>query len=264
MNGMGAQPEHLLDSMTSRYAAARRLLARLSAFASQVTFKIKRGSPAETVEELGRKWRLDAKRRQFLIELGATKTGAKFIDEKVQDINRSAFHRSAFALNAIIQLGFVDLAAQLSMSAPWLKLALVTANVVLAGVAHFEMRQLFRALVAGPNALPPKRRLWGMLRNPKYNRAIKKSSRLYARSAWKEKSLYRPAYFFNAISIFIGSQFIIAPEKLIFPFGLIIGKISGLFSTLAMMFDVWRGVRAGDDARIAREREVSVYRDLDI
>jgi hypothetical protein len=30
------------------------------------------------------------------------------------------------------------------------------------------------------------------------------------------------------------------------------------------VFDVWRGVRAGEDARIAREKEVSVYRDLDI
>jgi hypothetical protein len=29
-------------------------------------------------------------------------------------------------------------------------------------------------------------------------------------------------------------------------------------------FDVWRGIRTGDDARVAREREVSVYRDLDI
>jgi hypothetical protein len=45
---------------------------------------------------------------------------------------------------------------------------------------------------------------------------------------------------------------------------LIIGKVSGLFSTLVTMFDVWRGVRAGDDARLAREREISIYRDLDI
>ncbi len=96
-----------------------------------------------------------------------------------------------------------------------------------------------------------------------------KSRRLHLNSSgpWSHEwgpLQYRPAYFFNAISIFIGSQFILPPEKLIFPFGLIIGKASGLFSTLVMMFDVWRGVRAGDDARLAREREVSVYRDLDI
>ena len=243
---------------------ARNFLARLEKFIGQVTFKIKRGAPAETIEEINRKWKLNAEQRQFLIEVGNTRPGATFIDEKVQNINRGAFHRSAFMLNALTQLGFVDLAAQLSASLPQLKLALVAANLVLAGIAHADMRQTFRALLAGPNALPPKRRLWGMLRNPKYNRAVKKSSRPYAQSAWKEKSVYRPAYFFNAISIFLGSQFIIAPEKLIFPFGLHRWQNLRLFSTLVMMFDVWRGVRAGDDARIAREREVSVYRDLDI
>jgi hypothetical protein len=232
---MAEEPEHLLDSVTSRYAMGRNFLARLSTFVGQVTFKIKRGTPAETIEEIGRKWKLDDKQRQFLLEL-----------------------------DAFTQLGFVDLAAQVSLSLPALKLALFAANLILAGIAHGEMRQHFRALVAGPNALPPKRRLWGMFPNPEYNRAVKKSSRPYAQSAWKETSLYRPAYFFNAISIFIGSQFILPPEKLIFPFGLIIGKVSGLFSTLVTMFDVWRGVRAGDDARLAREREVSIYRDLDI
>jgi hypothetical protein len=261
---MGAEPEHLLNSATSRYASARSFLVRLSTFASRVTFKINRGAPAETIQEISKKRKLNAEQRQFLIELSNTKAGARFIDEKIQSINRGAFHRSAFVLNALTQLGFVDLAAQLSMSLPQLKLALVAANLILAGIAHAEMRQTFRELLAGPNALPPKRRLWGMLRNPKYNRAVKKSSRPYAQSAWKEKSVYRPAYFFNAISIFLGSQFIIAPERLIFPFGLIVSKISGLFSTLIMIFDVWRGIRAGDDARIAREREVSVYRDLDI
>ncbi|HEY8212745.1 MAG TPA: hypothetical protein VIG36_01220, partial [Methylocystis sp.] len=96
------------------------------------------------------------------------------------------------------------------------------------------------------------------------NRAVKKNSRGYAQSAWEEKSLFRPAYFFNAVVIFLGAQFIIPPDRLIFPFSFILGKISGLFTTLVMVFDIWRGMRAGDAARVAREREVSVYRDLDI
>jgi hypothetical protein len=49
---------------------------------------------------------------QHFIEMPTA--GAAFIDEKVQSINRGAFHRSAFALNAFTHLGFVDLAAQLS------------------------------------------------------------------------------------------------------------------------------------------------------
>jgi hypothetical protein len=253
-----------IDSVTSSYAMARSFLARLSKFVGQVTFKIKLGTQDETIAEICRRRKLDDKQRQFLIELASTKAGTAFINEKVQDINRGAFHRSAFALNALTQLGFVDLAAQLYLTLPQLKLALVVANLILAWIAHASMRKNFRALLAGPNALPPKRFLWGLFRNRQYNRAVKKSSRPYAQSAWKEKSIYRPAYFLNALSIFLGSQFIIPPEKLIFPLGLIVGKLSGLFSTLVMAFDVWRGVRAGDDARMAREREISVYRDLDI
>ncbi len=261
---MGAEPEHFLSSLTSRYAMGRSFLARLSTLLGEVTFKIKRGTPPETIEEIGKKWKLDEKQRQFLLELGNTKAGAAFIDEKVESMNRGAFHRSSFVLNAITQLAFVDLAAQLYVSLPQLKLVFFAVNVILAATAHLQVLENFQALVAGPNALPPKRRFWGMFPNPKYNRAVKKSSRPYARSAWKETSLYRPAYFFNAISIFLGSQFVIPPEKVIFPLGFIIGKVSGLFSTLVLMFDVWRGVKAGDDARTAREREVSVYRDLDI
>jgi hypothetical protein len=261
---MEAEPDRLIESATSRFAVTRRWFARVSNLSSRATFRIKRGAPAQTIEEVGRSWPLDDKQRRFLLQLGSTKPGASFIDEKVASINRAAFHRSAFVLNALTHLLFVDLAAQLSLSFPALKFALVAVNLVLALVAHLDMRKNFRALVAGPHALPPKRRFFRLLSNPRYNRAVKKSSKPYARAAWKEKALYRSAYFFNAVTIFLGSQFIVPPERLIFPFGFLLGKITGLFSTLVMVFDAWRGIRAGDDARLAREREVSVYRNLDI
>jgi hypothetical protein len=262
---MASEPEKLLDTVTSHYAAARGFLSRLSAFLAKVTFKIPKGvSPGETVDELGKRWTLDEDQRLTLQILVRTKPGVAFFDEKIASINRAAYHRSAFALNAVTQLFFVDLAAQLYISFPQLKFALVAANLLLALIAHSEMRSFFAALVAGPNALPPKRRFWGLFPNPEYNRAVKKHSRHYARSAWKEKTLYRPAYFVDAASIFLGAQFILAPERIIFPFGFIIGKVSGLLTTLVMIFDIWRGVRAGEDARVAREREIAVYRDLDI
>lgn len=258
------EPENLIGSVTSGYAAARNYFSRFSTLFAQATFKIKRGKPDETIAELGKRWTLDDEQRLTLAQLAATKAGPAFIDEKVADMNRAAFHRSAFVLNAFTQLGFVDFAAQVSMSLPQLKFALVAANLLLAFIAHVSMHWSFQELLAGPNALPPKRRFWGLAVNPRYNKAVKNKSKPYARSAWKEKSLYRPAYFFNAFSIFFGAQFILAPERLIFPFGLILGKITGLLSTIVMIFDIWRGIRAGDDARIAREKEVSVYRDLNI
>lgn len=262
---MASEPEKLLDTVTSHYAAARGVFSRLSAFLAKVTFKIPKGAtPGETIDELGKRQALDEEERLTLHILVQNKAGVAFFDEKIQSINRAAFHRSAFALNAVTQLLFVDIAAQLYISFPHLKYALFLGNLVLAVVAHFEMKSLLRALIAGPNALPPKRRFFGMFPNADYNRAVKKNSRHYARSAWKEKSLYRPAYFIDAASIFIGAQFIVAPERIIFPFGFIIGKVTGLFTTLVMIFDVWRAIRAGEDARVAREREVAVYRDLDI
>jgi hypothetical protein len=262
---MASEPEKLIGAVTSHYAAARGFLSRASALISKVTFKIPKGpTPGETIDELGKRWALTEEDRLSLSNLVRTKPGVAFLDEKIQGINRAAFHRSAFALNAATQLLFVDLAAQLYVSLPQLKLGLFAGNLLLALIAHSEMRALFKAMIAGPNALPPKRRFFGLFPNPDYNRAVKKHSKHYARSAWKEKTLYRPAYFINAASIFLGAQFIVAPEKLIFPFGFVLAKVTGLFTTLVMIFDLWRGVRAGEDARVAREREIAVYRDLDI
>ena len=260
---MPAEPQRLIETATSRrFAATRDWIDRIATLFGRLTFRIKRGTPQETLEEIAKRWTLEERPRQFLLRYGATKPGALFIDEKVQAINRAAFHRSAFVLNALTQLLFVDLAAQLTMSWPALKGVAVVANLLLALIAHFEMRKNFHALVAGPGRLPKRRRWLGLLANPKYNRAVKKSSKPYAKAAWKEKSLYRLGYFINAGSIFLGSQFILPPEKLIFPFGFITGKITGLLSTMVIIFDVWRGVRAGEELAArprTRSRGVSAF-----
>ena len=259
-----ADSDNLLNSVVSSYANARGFLSRASSLLSTITFKVARGKPEESIADLDKKFGLDAGQQQTLFALAATKSGPAFIDEKIQDINRAAFHRSAFALNALAQLLFVDLPAQVGVSFFYLKLALVAANLVLALYAHVSLDWTLDDLIAGPDALPPKRRFFGLAVNPRYNKAVKNRSRPYAREAWKEKSLFRPAYFINAATIFFGAQFILPLERLIFPFGMLFGKIIGLIATAIAAFDVWRGVRAGDDARIAREREVSVYRDLNI
>ena len=256
---MGLRPRGWLDAATTRVG-----LARLSDIAGRLTCRLTRGTADETIAALDQRWGLSSQQRQLLAELDSTKAGSAFVDEKIQDINRAAFHRSAFALNAATQLLFVDLPAQLLLSLPQLKLGLVAANLLLVWIAHASMRASFRALLAGPRALPPRRRFWGLLANPRYNKAVKKHSRPHARDARKEKSLYRSAYFLNALSIFIGSQFSLPAERLIFPFSFIVDKLTGLITTLVMIFDVWRAIRAGDDARIAGEREVAVYRDLDV
>lgn len=260
---MANEPD-LLESLSSSYGAVRKYWTRASSLLAMATFRINRGTIEETLASLNERFKLDEEQRLTLSALAADKPGAAFIDEKVQDINRAAFHRSAFMLNAITQALFVDVASTFFVTFPQLKYVLVIANLLLAALAHFTLSQAFYAMLAGPNALPPKRIFFGLFSNPEYNRAVKKNSRPHARAAWREQSLYRPAYFINAGAIFLGAQFIIPLEKLIFPFGFLIGKVMGLFTTAVMIFDIWRGIRASDDARMFREREVSVYRDLNI
>lgn len=260
---MANEPD-LLGSLSSSYGAVRKYWMQASSLLAMATFRIDRGTTEETLASLNERFKLDEEQRLTLSALAANKPGAIYIDEKVQDINRAAFHRSAFLANALVQLLFVDVASTFYVSFPLLKYALVFANLLLAGLAHFSLSQSFGAMLGGPNALPPKRIFFGLFSNPEYNRAVKKNSRPHARAAWREQSLYRPAYFINAGAIFLGAQFIIPLEKLMFPFGFLIGKIMGLFTTAVMIFDIWRGIRAGDDARLFREREVSVYRDLNI
>ena len=254
----------IMDAVTSQYAMWRGAFTRASGLFQQLTFRLPEGSSPETIAQLSQRWKLSEEQRQFLVSLCSDKAGAAFFTDKIEEMNRASLHRSAFALNAVTHLLFVDLGAQLFLSLPQIKLFFVLANLSIAWIAHASIQQERQALLAGPNALPPKRRMGGLVPNPDYNKAVKQSSLPHARSAWREKSLYRLAYFINAATIFLGSQFIIAPEKLIFPFGLILRKTTGLFSTVVMLFDAWRGVRAGDDARSAREKEISVYGNLDI
>ena len=74
---------------------------------------------------------------------------AAFIDEKVANINRAAFHRSAFVLNAATHLIFVDLAAQLLLSVWELKAVLVALNLLLALIAAAAL-----ALLSGCTLMP--------------------------------------------------------------------------------------------------------------
>ncbi|MBU6236016.1 MAG: hypothetical protein KGQ41_09240, partial [Alphaproteobacteria bacterium] len=163
-----------------------------------------------------------------------------------------------------VQATFVDLPSALMLSFPYVKLAFTAANLGLAGLAHRHMRKELRALLAGPQALPPKRRFFGLTRNPAYNRAVKQSTAPHTAEAWREKYLYRPAYFLNAGSMFMGSQFLWPADRLIFPASLLVSKTTALVTTGTMIFDVWRGVKSADDALRARERENAAFRKLQI
>lgn len=193
--------ETLIASVTSHYATARRLFTRSSSFLADATFAIRQGTPDQTIAALSEKCALSDADRQKLADLCARKGGAGFLAEKVADMNREAFHRSAFALNALVQLLCVDLGAQFSVSLPQLKFLLVFMNLFLAMVAHYARRKRLRELIAGPSRLPSRRRCFGMLPNKAYNKAVKRSSRPFAQAAWRENSVYKPAYYLNAATL---------------------------------------------------------------
>jgi hypothetical protein len=261
---MAQEPTPLMDSIFTQVASARGLYGRVSDFLTRATFKISAGTPQQTIAALAASFGLGEADQKKLADLCATKSGAAFFAEKVETMDREATHRSAFALNALMQLLFVDLAAQIGLSFFTLKLLLTAANVLIAILAHLGRRQALRELLDGPNALPSKRRLFGLVANKSYNKAVKRNSQTHAETAWKEASIYRVAYYVNAATLFLGAEFILSPSKLIFPFSLVVGKLSGLFSTFVMLLDAWCGFKASEDSRRAREKEVAVYRDLDV
>ena len=166
----------VFDAVTSQYAIWRGVLTRAAALFEHLTFRIPQGSSAETIVQLSQRWRLSEEQRQYLVGLCSEKVGATFFADKIEEMNRAALHRSAFALNAVTHLLFVDLGAQLYLSLPQIKWFFVLANLCVAWIAHASIRQELQALLAGPNALPPKRRMGGLLPNPDYNRAVKQSS----------------------------------------------------------------------------------------
>jgi len=137
---MGNDRENLIGAVTSRFAAARSLLTQTSVVFHQLTFSLAQGSHEETIAQLSERWKLSDQQRQFLTGLCSEKTGAAFFDEKIEEMNRGALHRSAFVLNAVAQLLFVDLGAQLYLSLPQIKWLFVAANLALAWIAHASIR----------------------------------------------------------------------------------------------------------------------------
>ena len=55
---MAGEPD-FLNSVTSRYAMARDVFARISTFLNKATFKIKRGPPLETIDEIAKRFKTD-------------------------------------------------------------------------------------------------------------------------------------------------------------------------------------------------------------
>ena len=135
---------------------------------------------------------------------------------------------------------------------------------MLAMVAHLEMRQHFRALMAGPRQLPKRRRLFGLLSNPRYNKRGEEKLEALCAQRLEGDDAVSIAYFVNAGGDLSGLAIHHPARAADLPVRLSARQDHRADHHRSWCFDGWRGIRAGDDARLAREREVSVYRNLDI
>lgn len=172
------------------------------------TWQLQGRTDEELILSLSKRFNIKSEAdKQKLHALLETKEGKEFFHERVDAINRESFHRSAFAFNAAAQLAIVDMTSIL-LPLPWwqIKLGLAGVNGTLALYANHRVGREFKQLMRGPQKLPPKRWLFGMLRNRAYNKAVVGASKAYKRDAWRENILYRSAYFVNGATLVVGGQ----------------------------------------------------------
>lgn len=262
---MTSHPELLAKSMEA-VAGKKGRLQSLRDLRDSWTYQVTGRDAAELVQNLTLRFKLGTEQTAELERLITSKQGRAFLMERVHGINRESFHRSAFLFNAASQIAFVDLASGLMPFLPVLPLKMVfaAANLGIAAYAHRQIRHEVKSLLAGPEALPPRRRLWGLLANPAYNRAVKRQSEKHGKEAWREKIVYRGGYYLNAASLFLGGQFLVPADKLIWPIGYIVGKTATVITMPLMALNIWRGTVSGSNALRAREQQNSTLGKLNL
>ncbi|NBX66717.1 MAG: hypothetical protein EBQ96_06965 [Proteobacteria bacterium] len=262
---MTSAPE-LIAKASETIAEKKGRLARIWEIKDKLTYQVKGKNTDELIQNLATRFSLKPAHTAHLEDLAKTKEGRAFLMERVHGINRESFHRSAFLFNAASQIAFVDLAGTMLPFLPTLPLKLIfaAANLGIAAYAHRHVRRELRSLLAGPEALPPKRKWWGLLSNGAYNRAVKKQSKKHGKEAWREKIIYRGGYYLNAASLFLGGQFLVSSDKLIWPVSYIFAKAGTLVTLPLVGLNIWRGTVSGSNALRAREQQNSTLGKLQI
>ena len=247
-----------------KYKASYGFVRKLSEFKDKATCQIVGATTEERIEALAKRFNKVAKNKQKLLYLLATAEGRQFVDQKIDTINREAFHRSAFFGNALVHAGFVNFSLLTLLPSYQLKLAFVGANLAISGFAHIQMRRELSRLVKGPQALPSKRKFFGLLKNKKYNKAVQASAKPHARQAWRERYLYRTGYFANAGLMFFGAEFLLAPDKLIPPISYVVSFATSLVTTPTAIINGWTGVKSLEASLQASMKENSTYKKYQI
>ncbi len=179
----------------------------------QKTQPIAGQTDSDKVQQLKTYFKMDATEQDKLDTVAQQEKGRAFILDKVDAINRYASHRTAFLLNAMIQLLLVNIGVVtvLSFISPlYSKLLLVGVNLLMVFVGWRRIRVSKKQLLLGP-LQKPQWSIWGVFRGNrrKYNKHIKKEAKPY-KIRMRDERLFMMIYLLNAITIFFASQLIFA------------------------------------------------------
>ena len=155
----------------------------------------------------------DAAEQNELQAVQSEEDGKEYIERKVDHINRNASHRTAFIVNAAIQLLLVNLSSISLLSfVPdlWFKLLLIGANLFIAFVAWRRIRTSKNTLLKGPSD-EPEWSFLGMFRcnRRKHNQHIKDLAEPH-KIRMRDERLFSIMYLVNAFTIFFASQLILS------------------------------------------------------
>jgi len=131
----------------------------------------------DKLENLTNYFKFDTDQISELDTVRNEEDGPEFINRKINDVNRNASHRTAFATNALFQFLLVNLSSISILSFvpdSWFKVLLVGANLVIAFLAWRRIRTSRSQILKGPSE-EPEWSFWGMFRSNrrKHNQHIK-------------------------------------------------------------------------------------------
>ncbi len=168
---------------------------------------------AEKLENLTTYFKLDSGDQADLQQVANEDGGKAFINRKVNDVNRNASHRTAFAANALFQFLLVNLSSiSLLGFVPdsWFKVLLIGANLFIAFLAWRRIRNSGSQLLKGPSE-EPDWSFWGMFRSNrrKHNQHIKDLAEPH-KIRMRDERIFSIMYMVNAVTIFFASQLILS------------------------------------------------------
>jgi len=167
----------------------------------------------DKLENLTNYFKFDTDQISELDTVRNEEDGPEFINRKINDVNRNASHRTAFAANALFQFLLVNLSSISILSFvpdSWFKVLLVGANLVIAFLAWRRIRTSRSQILKGPSE-EPEWSFWGMFRSNRrrHNQHIKDLAEPH-KIRMRDERIFSIVYAINAVTFFFASQLILS------------------------------------------------------